>query len=115
MNLIQLQKKFPLLLAHFYLDLDSMGYEITLGDSYRSPECAKYYADKGTGIVRSLHCDRLAQDLNLFFDGKFLTTVVDYQEAGGLWESYSTDDYTCSWGGRFQDADHFSLAWQGRR
>lgn len=98
-----------------YLLLDwlfSHGYEVTFGEVYRPPETAKLYASEGTGIANSLHCVRLAVDLNLFIDGKYLTDLKHYEAAGIYWEGLSTPEATCAWGGRFEDpdADHFSVA-----
>lgn len=115
MNLIEKQKLFPQLLAKFYMDLKNMGYEFTQGEAYRPPETAKLYSQAGKGITNSLHCLRLALDLNLFKNNVFLTKLEDYRPAGELWESYSTSQATCAWGGRFQDADHFSLSHNGVR
>jgi len=113
MTLIEKQKAFPLLLATFYTRLSALGYEFTLGDSYRDPALARYYADLGIGIKNSNHCLRLAQDINLFKNGVFLVNDRDYKEAGLLWESLSTSNITCSWGGHFGDGDHFSIVHNG--
>jgi hypothetical protein len=115
MKLIEKQKLFPLLLAQFYLDLKKRGYEFTLGESYRPPETAKLYQLEGRGIATSNHCIKIAQDLNLFKNGFFLSKLEQYQEAGNLWESYSTNEYQCCWGGEWGDADHFSLEHNGVR
>lgn len=98
-----------------YLLLDwlySHGYEVTLGECFRPAETAKLYADEGSGIANSLHCLRLAIDLNLFLNGKYLTDTKQYEPAGLFWESLSTPEAQCAWGGRFEqpDGDHFSLA-----
>ena len=42
------------------------GYYCTLGECWRSPEQAEIYVKQGKGIKNSLHCQRLAIDLNLF-------------------------------------------------
>ncbi|NBR87968.1 MAG: M15 family peptidase [Proteobacteria bacterium] len=89
-------------------------YEVTLGECWRSPEEAKRLAGTGQGISRSLHCDRLAVDLNLFRAGQFLTKTEDYREMGEWWEKQHPD---CRWGGRFTtrpDGNHFSVTYQGR-
>lgn len=92
--------------------LEYQGYQVTLGECYRPDFVAEIYAKQGKGIKNSLHTLRLAIDLNLFKDGKFLTSVEDYKEAGEHWESMAG-----AWGGRFTppDANHFSLAYNGVR
>lgn len=94
-----------------------IGYEVTLGEAWRPPETAKLYAQPGgvVGIKNSLHTERLAMDLNLFMDGRFLTKTEEYEEAGMIWENFSTDRYKCVWGGHFQDGNHFSLSHNGIR
>jgi hypothetical protein len=60
----------------------------------------------------SLHRIRLAVDLNLFKDGKYLKDTDDHQELGEYWESIGG-----FWGGRFRNADgnHYSLEHNGMR
>jgi hypothetical protein len=90
------------------------GYELTWGETLRTPEQAMHNAATGAGISNSLHLIKLAVDLSLFKDGVFLTTVEDYKPLGEYWESL---DPLCSWGGRFTrpDADHFAITYQGVR
>lgn len=88
------------------------GYELTFSEAWRSQEEAALNAQKGTGVVNSLHCLRLAVDLNLFRDKVLLQGLEDYRPLGDYWKSLGG-----SWGGDFHrpDADHFSLDWQGIR
>jgi hypothetical protein len=121
MRLIDKQKTFSRLLARLITEAYSRGYEVTLGEAYRPPEVARFYAERaasgagGPAIAASLHSDRLAADLNLFRDGRYLRRSDEYRELGELWESYSTDQYECAWGGRFGDGNHFSIAHGERR
>lgn len=113
MTLRQRQSLFARLFATLIVQTTALGYEVTLGECWRSPEEAKRLAGTGQGIARSLHCDRLAADLNLFKNGTLLTKSEDYAELGIWWEAQHLD---CRWGGRFGRADgnHFSLTYQGR-
>ena len=115
MNLIDKQKLFPKLLCKLYAFLEEYGYEFTLGEAWRAPETAKKYAETGKGIENSLHCLRLAQDICLFKDKKYLTITSQYAHAGEFWEGLSTKDYECAWGGRFKDGNHFSIEHNGVR
>jgi hypothetical protein len=77
------------------------GYEVTLGESYNAAK---------TGHMKdSLHYERLAQDLNLFEDGKYLTDTKDYARAGNAWMQLHEDN---RWGGIFKkpDGNHFSMS-----
>jgi hypothetical protein len=89
------------------------GYELTFGDAYRSVEQAKLNAAAGKGIISSLHCERLAIDLNLFKHGDYLKASEAYAPLGAYWESLGAD---CAWGGRFSkpDGNHFSIRFGGR-
>jgi hypothetical protein len=55
-----------------------------------------------------LHKSRLAVDLNVFRDGKYLTTGEQYADLGEFWESIGG-----AWGGRFNDGNHFSFEHNG--
>ena len=91
------------LLWHIY----DMGYSCTLGDAYRTPEQAELYAKQGKGIVDSLHCKRLAIDINLFSpEGVYLTKSKEYERLGVFWKSLDKQN---RWGGEFPkpDGNHF--------
>lgn len=87
----------------------TQNYFCTFGELYRTPEQAKIYADQGKGIIDSLHCKRLAIDINLFTsDGSYLTDTKYYRPIGQMWETLHTLN---RWGGRFKRADgnHFEM------
>ncbi len=90
------------------------GYELTWGETLRTPEQALHNAANGAGIAHSLHLIKLAVDLALFKNGELLSTLEDYKPLGEYWKSL---DPLCCWGGDFHspDADHFSITWQGIR
>ena len=113
MTLGEKQRLFTKLVGMLIEFAYANGYELTFGDAYRSPEQAKQNAAAGKGIVNSLHCERLAIDLNLFRHGKYLTDSADYKPLGEFWESLGAD---CAWGGRFTrpDGNHFSIRHAGR-
>lgn len=87
------------------------GYELSFGDAYRDPRVhGEVGSKKGYGSANSLHKERMAIDLNLFKDGKFLTETDDHLLLGQYWESLGG-----SWGGRFNDGNHYSIEHQGRK
>jgi len=91
-------RKLPLLINFAY----EVGFEITMGDGYR-PD--------GEGHRKnSLHYIKLAQDLNLFRNGRYLRSTKSHRPLGEFWESIGGD-----WGGRYDDGNHYSLKWKGRR
>lgn len=103
MTLLQKQQKFAEMVASLLVWLIGHGYKFTFGDAYRSVEEATRL-----GKTNSLHTKRLAIDLNLFLNGKYLTKTEDYKEAGEYFELIGG-----TWGGRFEDGNHFSLEHNG--
>lgn len=101
-------KHVGMLIDHIYLH----GYEVTLDWCYRPPDVAAYYADLGIGIRSSLHTLKLAIDLNLFKNGKWLRLTEDHRPIGEFWESLHP---LARWGGRFGDGNHYSFEHEGRK
>lgn len=91
-----------------------LGFEITLGEAYRTPEQQEIYFRQGkTKTMDSYHLRRLAIDLNFFKNGKYLIAKEDLQELGDYWESLSAAN---SWGGNwesFVDTPHFERRFKG--
>ena len=114
MTLRQKQSLFAQLVARLLVEIEIRGYEVTFGDAYRSPEEATRLAKLGVGSVNSLHCQRLAIDLNLFRDGKYLSSTESHRPLGEWWEQQHP---LCRWGGRFRDrpdGNHYSVSHGGR-
>ena len=112
LNLRQKQSLFALLVAELIMFAYSRGYEMTLGEAWRSEQEATRLALAGGGIRRSLHQDRLAVDLNLFHKGIWLRGTSDHAPFGQWWEQRHP---LCRWGGRFSDGNHYSLEHEGRK
>jgi hypothetical protein len=106
MTLQEQQALFARSVAMLINHVFDKGYSCTLGEAFRTPEQAELNAKKGTGIANSLHCRRLAIDINLFKDGKYLTDTKEYHWLGSFWEVIDKQN---RWGGRFGKADgnHF--------
>lgn len=112
MTLGEQQRRFLPLVAKLIDWAYAQGYELTAGEFYRTPEQAALNAQKGSGIVHSLHTQRLAVDLQLFIHGAYQTDSAAYKPLGDYWLTLDPD---CRWGGHFTrpDGNHFSLTWQG--
>lgn len=108
MTLGQKQRKFTRMVADLICFAYDNGYELTFAEAYRTPEQAAANVAKGTGIRNSLHTQRLAIDFNLFKDGTYLTKTEDHLPLGEFWESIGG-----TWGGRFKDGNHYSIAHGG--
>jgi hypothetical protein len=136
-ELLQRQQDFAYLVGKLLVWCTETSHPVTLGEAYRSDEQAEINAmgpanrvhaadllalrfpdlatkirnNVGSGIRTSLHGDRLAIDLQLFdVLGNYQTEAKAYEPLGRYWESLGG-----SWGGRFGDANHFSLEFGGRK
>lgn len=109
MTLGQTQRKFTLMIAQLINHAYERGYELTFGDAFRDPSVHGAQGFKASySAGKSAHKWRLAVDFNLFKDGDFLTRTEDHKELGEFWESIGG-----TWGGRFNDGNHYSLEFQG--
>ena len=106
MTLSEKQRLFSKLLADLIQWAYKKGFEVTMGECFRTPEQAALNAQKGTGIANSLHTKRLAVDLNLFVEGQYQPTTEAHRPLGEYWESLNP---RCRWGGRFNDGNHYEL------
>lgn len=94
MSLRKKQSQFVGMVARLIIHAERHGYELTFGDAWA----------KTGHKENSFHYKRLAIDLNLFKDGKYLTKTEDHKPLGEYWESIGG-----TWGGRFDDGNHYSL------
>ena len=102
MTLQKQQSLFAHKLALLIIEAFGLGYEVTFGDFYRDQRCPY-------GHEKSLHKKRLAADLNLFKDGRYLTGEAGHTELHDIWDSM---------GGAKRiphDLNHYSLPYQGMR
>lgn len=114
MTLGDKQRLFARLTIKLYQFILDSGYEFTYGDAYRDPRVHGIIGRKvGYGRAKSNHKARLAVDLNLFKDNKYLTRTSEYQLIGEHWETLHE---LCMWGGsgNRNDGNHFSLKHNGR-
>ena len=108
-TLLQKQWRFARMVARLIVQAHTMGYEISFGDLYRDPRLhGSVGVKKGYGHRKSCHKVRLAIDLNLFKDGKWLSKTEDHRALGEWWEQQGG-----TWGGRFDDGNHYSLEHEG--
>jgi D-alanyl-D-alanine carboxypeptidase len=111
-----LQEEFAQSAAKLIIKASELGYTITLGEAWRTPEQAQWDADHGKGIVHSLHMERLAIDLNIFVKGIYQAddSTGCYKALGEWWKTLGP---MYRWGGDFKlvDLDHFSISPDGVR
>ena len=105
MTLRQKQSLFARNIAKLIQYAYAEGYEVTFGDAYRDPRVhGKPGEKKSYSSASSNHKLRLAVDLNLFLDGKYLTSTESHRVLGCYWETLHPDN---RWGGRFNDGNHY--------
>jgi len=116
-NLTDKQFEFTRMVAKLISYAYQKGYKLTFGDAYRDPRVFGIMGENkpySYGHTYSCHKIRLAVDFNLFVKkGKrwiYSTDSNDYIPLGLYWESMGG-----SWGGRFQDSNHFSIEHDGRK
>lgn len=114
MSELGLQLEFSQAAARLILKAADLGYGVTLGEAQRSQEQADWNAAHGLGISHSLHIEKLAIDINLFKNGKYITDSTGHSDLGAWWKSLG-DNYR--WGGDFTSADynHYSITPDGIR
>ena len=96
----QKQRKFTFMVHQLIQFAYEAGYELTFGDAFAHDG----HKDD------SNHYKRLAVDFNLFKDGVYLTETEDHRMLGEYWELLGG-----SWGGRFNDGNHYSLEHNKKR
>lgn len=109
MGLVAEQDIFMGHLALLVTEARRLGFQVTGGELWRSPEQQKIYFDTGRSktLTASRHLSRLAIDLNFFKDGKLLGTKASMQSLGDFWESLDSRN---KWGGNWKtlvDCPHF--------
>lgn len=109
MTLHERQSTFALNVSRLIKYIYDNGYTCSLGEAFRTAEQAEIYAKEGKGIKDSLHCQRLAIDINIFSpSGEYLSQTCDYKLFGTFWETLNPLN---KWGGSFSRADgnHFEM------
>lgn len=105
LSLGEKQELFTLLMAEFLVWIYEQGYRVRGGHWLRCTDCR-------IGRDASCHKIKLAFDINLFKNGQYLQTTEDHKPLGEKWESMHP---LCSWGGHFNDGNHYSFAHDGKR
>ena len=86
----------------------NMGFVVTGGELYRTPEQQELYVKSGRSeTMQSNHLRRLAIDLNFFRDGELTYALETLRPLGVYWEALSPLN---RWGGNFRtlkDTPHF--------
>lgn len=113
MTLGEKQRLFAKLVPRLIDKAHELGFEVTLGDAFRDPRSHGKLGEKiAYGEPYSCHKSKLALDLNLFRDGKYLDKTEDHKPLGEWWEQQHP---MACWGGRFEDGNHYSFTHDGMK
>lgn len=108
MGLVQEQTAFLLDLCKLVYFATERGWQVTLGEGFRTPEQQAIYFKEGKSkTMNSNHLRRLAQDYCFIRDGVAVWTKSELQPVGNYWESLNPKN---RWGGNFHnfpDTPHF--------
>jgi len=108
-SLVAEQAAFLLDVAKLINKATELGFVVTGGELFRTPEQQQIYVKTGRSkTMNSLHLQRRAVDLNFFVDGKLTYDKATLAPLGAFWESLHPLN---SWGGngvKLVDTPHFS-------
>lgn len=97
MTLSEKQQAFTFNIHLLIQEAFRLGFKLTFGEVYRTPEQQKIYFDSGRSkTMDSRHLQRLAVDFNIFKDGVLINDPKTIQPLGEFWMSLNTDNV---WGG----------------
>jgi len=100
--LLDAQQAFAAAVPRLINEAIRMGFKVTLGDAFRDPRVHGALGKKiGYSAANSRHKQRLAIDLNLYKDGRYITDSKDHSPLGAYWQSIGG-----IWGG-YQDGNHY--------
>lgn len=109
MSAVREQAAFLLDMCKLIQKATEMGFVVTGGELYRTPEQQQIHIKAGRSkTMNSLHLSRRAVDLNFFKDGKLCYDKAVLAPLGAYWESLHPLN---SWGGngvKLVDTPHFS-------
>jgi len=113
MTLREARCRFTHCLSLLVLKAETLGYEAAFGEGMDRLTVKDPTSDH---MPNSLHHLGLAQDIDLYKDGVWCTKTEDHTLLGLYWEELGVElNLPLAWGGRFNDGNHYSLQWQGRR
>ena len=111
-SLGQKQRRFARNVPRLIDMAHNLGFEVTIGDVFRDPRISGHYGvKKGYSSKYSNHKLKLAIDLNLFRNGRYLSSTKSHRELGEWWMSQGEDH---EWGGAYGrfDGNHYSLSYK---
>jgi hypothetical protein len=113
MTLGEKQEFFMRQLPRLIDKVHELGYEIRGGDLFRDPRSHGAMGVIGVyGHKNSCHKLKLAIDLNLFKDGRFITDSEGHKDIGAWWIAQHPDN-RCGVFFSIPDPNHYSMTHEG--
>ena len=116
MKLSEKQQLFTKNIARLILFAESIGYGLSFGHAWRSPEEQQRLFREGvTKTLNSIQLCRLAVDLNVFENGQLCLEWGQIKELGDYWEKlHPNNRWGGDWNGNdlkdgFIDCPHFEM------
>lgn len=114
MSLRTEQEAFLLDFCKLIVYITQQGFTVTAGELLRPIEMQTIYVKTGRSkTMDSDHIKKLAGDLNIFLNGKYVTSKEVLKPIGEYWESLNKQN---RWGGNFKsfkDLPHFERHYRG--
>lgn len=108
MSLVLEQAKFLKDVVKLLQKCEELGFTVTAGELYRTPEQQQIYVSSGRSkTMKSNHLRRCAIDLNFFKNGDLVYDTNVLKPLGDYWKSLDPKN---DWGGfwlSFKDVPHF--------
>ena len=112
MTLREARCNFTWCLAKLIVFAVSLGYEVAFDEGMDRKTVKDPTSDH---MKNSLHNIGLAQDINLYKDGEWLSKTKDHNILGLWWEDFGKSlGFPLRWGGRFKDGNHYSWEMDGK-
>lgn len=124
MTLREKQSAFILCVAKLIIKAYELGYELTIGEAFRTADQQSLYFEgytllkigselklaasaKKSKTMNSRHMQKLAIDLNLFINGEYRSDKEAYKELAKYWKGLHPDNVSgYDWG---WDFNHFEM------
>lgn len=109
-KLIESQQLFARNIACLIQYIFNNGFEITLGEAWRTPEQQKIYVQNGRSkTMESKHLKRLAIDFNFFKNDVLIDDGKVLYDIGKFWESLHQNNKYGGFWRTIKDYPHFEM------
>lgn len=106
-SLVPIQAEFLIAATKLIQHATNLGFQVTGGELYRTREQQEIYIRQGLSkTMNSFHLQRLAIDLNFFWQNQLTYDLVLLRPVGEFWESLHPN-HRAGMFWKFKDVPHF--------